>query len=97
MKRDDRSMTNVLEELRLRSICPLEENRNRKASPNGKAVEELEFDINLISVFRGRRNASNAFLLISHANLAFSLGRSSEVKEPDIMPLVSENEGQRDR
>jgi hypothetical protein len=52
----------IRDELIHKTICPFAENENRKTSPWGKAVEELiELEINLTSVWRGRKPTSNAF------------------------------------
>jgi hypothetical protein len=82
-----RSITKILDELRLRSMDPWAENVNRKASPCGNEEEELvEEDINFTNVCRGRRKASNKFLLASRLTLRLSpvISSDSEVVDAGV-------------
>jgi hypothetical protein len=87
-------MTTILEELRAKRSCPFDENVNRKASPWGKAAEELgEAEISLIDVFRGRRKTSKTPFLASQINLRLRSGRSSDIGEFDRASALDENAG----
>ena len=88
------SSTYIRDEDKASVQWPLGENEKSKASPPGNDAEELVVvDVNVTAVCRGRRYASNRFLLSSLLNCFLNLSKLLSVKGPAITLLLIEKEG----
>ena len=93
-----KSTRKILEELSAKRVWPRLEKINRRASPRGKAAEELALvEMMLTMVSEGRRKASNRFRRTSCANFAFNHTKSSSLDDSVIKSCANAYDGHLDK